>query len=164
MKAIWFIGNIETTLLLHLYLKEADEVVFLDHGRWSPEVYSYLREAEEFFGFSAKRLDVEAVPPESLKDWCLYLRREFLLPYLEGGGFTVVYEPLREARPLGQRVEERFPLEGMGDYEIWLNIRKRGLPFCPLYLKGFKRVSCAPRGGGEGGEDFSSRLSSMGYL
>ncbi len=164
MKAIWFIGNIETTLILHYYLKEADEVVFIDHGRWPQEVYSYLSEAEKFFGFYAKRLDVELQDPEEPRDWCIYLRKEFLLPYLESKSFRFVYEPLRKAQPLGTGVEERFPLAGMSDYEIWLKIREKGLPFCSLYLKGFKRVSCAPRvKAGEGG-DYSSRLSSMGYL
>ncbi len=164
MRALWFLGNIETTLLLHLYLKEVDEVVFLDHGGWPREVYDYLKEAQDFFGFTARVVDLEVEGWPERDDPCEYLRREVLIPHLKAGGFHLVYQPLRGSRPVEGAVEERFPLEGMDDYQLWSEIRRHSLPFCHLYLRGYRRVDCFPRRRREEREDFTEKLESMGYL
>ncbi len=165
MKALWFVGDKETTLLLHLYAREVDAVLFIDPGFYLPQVYDYLMEAERHFGFKAIRLDVEAGDFEGGRDeWCNYLREEFLLSYLSSQGFSEVYEPLRKPKPLSGPVKEIFPLKGLSDFEIWKAIKENGLPFCSLYLEGKKYVGCAPSTGNREGKTYTQALKNMGYL
>ncbi len=163
MRALWFIGDKETTLLLHMHLKDVDSVVFLDPGFYHPEIYAYLQEAERFFGFSAIRVDVEVAREKKGINWCEYFRQEVLLPYLSSQGYSEVYEPLREPEPMQTPIREHFPLREMGEYRMWSLIRENHLPICSLYLKGIKKFGCSPSGKKTGG-DYSYALKNMGYL
>ncbi len=165
MKALWFVGDKETTLLLHLYAREVDAVVFVDPGFYPPQIYDYLIEAERHFGFKATRVEVETEDFEGRReDWCRYLREDFLLPYLSSTGFSLVYEPLRNPEPTPSPVKEVFPLKGLSDFEIWRAIKENGLPFCSLYLEGKKYVGCSPSEEKRKGKTYTQALKNMGYL
>lgn len=68
------------------------------------------------------------------------------------------------------------PLKELNDLELWSYIRAHDLPYCSLYARGYKRITCAPclRGynfsaGGETGSikkvdpRVEARLKDMGY-
>jgi len=199
--AVAWTGGKDSTLLLSLVRErlaalapgEPVRAISIDTGVKFPEIVAFRDALAEEWGLdlTIARPEVSLAGAPLAEDKLACCRELKVLPLarvIRDTGVRVLLtgiradeHPSRAARSAVERLDEPehlrlHPLMHFTEMDVWAFIMDRGLPACPLYLKGYRSLGCmpctAPPGSGpgeRGGRDQSKEamlesLHSLGYF
>jgi phosphoadenylyl-sulfate reductase (thioredoxin) len=145
-------------------------VLTLDTGRLPPETYDHVERVRDHFGvtvemISPRAADVERLvaaagpnlfyrSPEDRRACCRVRKVEPLRRAL--GPFAAWFSGLRRDQSAERAATPKVqpdgldgalkisPLAGWSEARVWEHVRRRGLPYHPLYDRGYLSIGCAP--------------------
>jgi len=181
-----FSGGKNSLVVLHMVRTVAGSPVntlFIDTSAHFKEIYKFIEKMSRLWGLNLiKDMNYDGVRglkiAEDPETCCRILKREVVINAVKHHGIDCLFTGAgSDGKSLGERSDmflEVQPLANFTDDDIWDYIHAFNLPFCSLYRKGFKSISCQPCTAAslpDSGEQEKSRnellarqLKNLGYL
>jgi len=155
------------TAFLVSKVKENHRVVFSDTGIEYPETINYIKKHGNFFGeliYLEQKNDFYELcnilsPPSRMMRWCCSTQKatpintfqqKLKKPILSFDGIRkeestlrADYERIKDNTKMIHQISA-YPILNWTEFEVWLYILWREIPFNPLYLEGYSRIGCYP--------------------
>jgi len=190
-------GGKDSTTVLHLIKQEFGEipikVVFIDTSVKFPEIYAFRdRLAKEWNLDLLIAKNDEALKTikiaENKQECCYQLKTIPLHQTIETNGWQALITAVRWDEQEARKDEVYFsprenpphtrihPILHFREIDIWFYIRKYNVPYCELYHKGYRSLSCMPcttlgsadgperSGRDQSKEEIMQRLRELGYF
>ncbi|MEW6584968.1 MAG: phosphoadenosine phosphosulfate reductase family protein [Nitrospirota bacterium] len=183
--AILFTGSKETTVILDLVRDMYDgrvpyPVVHIDTGLETEELYEYRDKIQKEWNFSIEVVKRHGtLSPDDItgheEECCKKFKVESLRESIgEHGWKALIFDPRDSGfEGISGFISVVNPVAHFEELDFWKYIRQKSLPFCSLYRKGFRFISCEPclrpwlrrnEPSEENKEEIINRLKTLGYF